>query len=119
MASAWFVVLGSCVVLMFPACAEVFSAVTHMEKLVSAEWELAQSLHRYIEAEEARLTRIRTIGSVVSNVSQAANIDIGRYLGHPVNAYRLLRRFMSDWKVVENLVVRPATSQGTRALLLG
>jgi hypothetical protein len=114
---AWFVALGS-FALMFSAGAEVFTAITHMEKLVSAEWELVQSLNRYIQAEEARLDRIRTIGRVVSNISEAANSDIGRYLGHPVNAYRLLRRFLADWQVVEKLVVQPATSQGSQTKVL-
>lgn len=106
--------LGCCSILLSPAAGEVFSAVTHMEKLVVAELELAQSLEGYIVAEEARLNRIRTIGQLVSNVSEAANADIGRYLGHPVNAYRLLRRFISDWKEIENLVAQPATSEGTQ-----
>ena len=102
----------SCLLLTLPAVGEIFSAVSHMENLVDAELKLSQSLGRYIEVEEARLNRIRTLGRLLSNVSSQANADIRRYLGHPVNAYRLLRRFISDWQEVENLVVQPATSEG-------
>lgn len=107
-------VLWCSAILVVPAGGEMFSAITHMEKLVTTEQELAQSLDRYLQAEETRLTRIKAIARVVSNISEAANSDVDRYLGHPVNAYRLLRRFMSEWNEVEDLVVRPTTSEGMK-----
>ena len=107
----------------FSASGELFSAIAHMENLVAAEQDLAQSLDRYLDAEQARLERVKAIARFVTNISKEANVNVDRYLGHPVNAYRLLRRFMSDWSTVENLVVRPATSEGISpfrtALLFG
>ena len=106
-------------ILTLHAAGEMFSAMAHMEKLVTAEKELAFSLDRYLQAEEERLDKIKAIARVVSNVSEAANADVQRYLGHPVNAYRLLRRFTSDWNEIENLVVHPVTSEGIfRCVLL-
>ncbi|XP_062509259.1 prolyl 4-hydroxylase subunit alpha-1-like isoform X2 [Corticium candelabrum] len=101
----------------FSASGELFSAIAHMENLVAAEQDLAQSLDRYLDAEQARLERVKAIARFVTNISKEANVNVDRYLGHPVNAYRLLRRFMSDWSTVENLVVRPATSEDFASLL--
>ena len=91
--------------------AELYTALAHMENLVSTEADLSESLQRYVAAEEARLNRIKMLARSVGNISSEATADVAKYLGHPVNAYRLLRRFVSDWREVEDLLNEPSNNE--------
>eukprot|EP00118_Oscarella_pearsei_P022724 m.265699 g.265699 ORF g.265699 m.265699 type:complete len:191 (+) comp40493_c2_seq1:122-694(+) len=113
MAASLIIVLLTALSVFPTSNSELFTALVHMENLVSTEHDLATSLQRYLAAEEERLNRIKTLAHSVTNISDAATEDVSKYLGHPVNAYRLLRRFVSDWKEVEDLLTRSSPGEGT------
>eukprot|EP00118_Oscarella_pearsei_P022728 m.265835 g.265835 ORF g.265835 m.265835 type:complete len:197 (+) comp40493_c2_seq24:122-712(+) len=117
MAASLIIVLLTALSVFPTSNSELFTALVHMENLVSTEHDLATSLQRYLAAEEERLNRIKTLAHSVTNISDAATEDVSKYLGHPVNAYRLLRRFVSDWKEVEDLLTRSSPGEDFLAAL--
>lgn len=83
---------------------ELFSALTHFQKLVPAEQQLASSLDDYIDQEEKRLRELRRFADEVQRALDFAerSASLEDYLGHPTNAYLLVRRFTNDWLDVED-----------------
>ena len=84
--------------------AEVFTSMAEMEPLVLLEKHILASLKSYMNAEEERLASLRTFMSRVDDALRYVNeTDISKYLGNPVNAYLMLKRFNVDWKNLQNM----------------
>ena len=74
------------------------------------EKEMVYGLKEYIQQEQARLDKIRQFTEKVDKIH--AVIPEGKvenYLGHPSNAYLLIKRFVKEWTVIEELTKTPAT----------
>nr|CAB3264618.1 prolyl 4-hydroxylase subunit alpha-1-like [Phallusia mammillata] len=89
--------------------AEWFSSLGQMEDLVYDELDLLKSLNEYIKAEENKLNRVRSLAENFKKVTEHASSNMDRYLGHPVNQYRLVQRLVSEWSHMENLVMEDVT----------
>ncbi|KAE8614521.1 hypothetical protein XENTR_v10008197 [Xenopus tropicalis] len=85
---------------------EVFTSTGQMTDLIFRERDLLQSLKEYIREEEERLSKIKRWASEVDELSSRSTADPEGYLGHPVNAYKLVKRFNTDWSSLENLVLQ-------------
>ncbi|KAI8521570.1 prolyl 4-hydroxylase subunit alpha-1-like isoform X3 [Branchiostoma floridae x Branchiostoma belcheri] len=81
--------------------AEVFTALCDMEYLIHMEKDLVDSLEQYIQREEDKLNRIKTIHSRFKAVSKMAGEEPVKHLHHPVNAYLLVKRYTRDWPLLE------------------
>uniref|UniRef100_A0A3Q3WS80 procollagen-proline 4-dioxygenase n=1 Tax=Mola mola TaxID=94237 RepID=A0A3Q3WS80_MOLML len=77
----------------------------HMTDLLFTERDLVASLKDYVTAEEGKLERIKRWADKLDVLSAAATQDPEGYLGHPVNAFKLIKRLNTEWAELENLVL--------------
>ncbi|KAG8439203.1 hypothetical protein GDO86_005429 [Hymenochirus boettgeri] len=89
--------------------AEFFTSIGQMTDLIYKERDLVQSLKEYIRDEEERLSKIKSWASQIEGITIKSSADPEGYLAHPVNAYKLVKRFNTDWVSLENLVLQDAT----------
>ncbi|CAI7999257.1 Prolyl 4-hydroxylase subunit alpha-2 [Geodia barretti] len=84
--------------------AEVFTALVHMEGLVSLEKELLGGLESYLELERQRLGRVEQFADRVRLALTSASQDPSTHLSDPVNAYQLVNRFTNGWATLHDHV---------------
>ncbi|KAJ8408773.1 hypothetical protein AAFF_G00245910 [Aldrovandia affinis] len=88
------------------AKAEIFTSIGQMTDLIYTEKELVQSLKEYIQAEEAKLSAVKSWANKLDVLTQISTSDPEGYLAHPVNAYKLMKRLNTEWSELENLVLQ-------------
>uniref|UniRef100_A0A3P8SQY1 procollagen-proline 4-dioxygenase n=1 Tax=Amphiprion percula TaxID=161767 RepID=A0A3P8SQY1_AMPPE len=76
-----------------------------MTKLLFMEKDLVSSLKDYIRAEEHKLEQIKKWADRLDVLSSAATQDPEGFLGHPVNAFKLIKRLNTEWRELESLVL--------------
>ncbi|XP_028416786.1 prolyl 4-hydroxylase subunit alpha-1-like isoform X2 [Dendronephthya gigantea] len=89
---------------------DVFTALIEMENLVYREKEMIVGLKDYLYQEQARLDKIKQFTEKLVQIHDV--IPEGRvenYLGHPSNAYLLIKRFVKDWSAIEYMAKNPST----------
>ncbi|KAM6964562.1 LOW QUALITY PROTEIN: prolyl 4-hydroxylase subunit alpha-1-like [Tautogolabrus adspersus] len=84
---------------------DFFTSIGHMTDLLLTEKTLVASLKDYIRAEESKLEQIKKWADKVEALSVAANQDPEGFLGHPVNAFKLMRRLNKEWGELGNSVL--------------
>lgn len=77
---------------------ELFTAVVHLEKLLSTEQQIVSILDAYLASEENRLNRLKEIRKKYRAIEQFANLDSNLYLNNPVNSFLLVKSLTTDWK---------------------
>uniref|UniRef100_A0A8C6TYA5 procollagen-proline 4-dioxygenase n=1 Tax=Neogobius melanostomus TaxID=47308 RepID=A0A8C6TYA5_9GOBI len=82
-----------------------------MTDLLFVEKKLVLSLKDYIREEETRLDKLRLWADRLASLSSTATTDAERFLGNPVNAFKLIKRLNSEWSELEALVLED-TSHG-------
>ncbi|MED6269711.1 Prolyl 4-hydroxylase subunit alpha-1 [Characodon lateralis] len=87
------------------AHSDFFTSIGHMTDLLFMEKDLVSSLKDYIRAEEDKLQRIKLWADRLDNLSTAGSQDPEAFLGHPVNAFKLIKRLNTEWAELENLVL--------------
>lgn len=92
---------------------ELFTALVDLEKLLHTEGEIIKNLHEYIDTEEQRLHNLKGYLKEYEEMHHDASQDSERFLSNPVNAYLLIKRLSSDWKMVQRLM----TKEKGRALI--
>uniref|UniRef100_A0A3Q3WK13 procollagen-proline 4-dioxygenase n=1 Tax=Mola mola TaxID=94237 RepID=A0A3Q3WK13_MOLML len=85
--------------------AEIFTSISHMTDLIYTEKELVQSLREYIKAEETKLNAVKSWANKLDALTRVSTSDPEGYLGHPVNAYKLMKRLNTEWSELETLVL--------------
>lgn len=93
------------------AQSDFFTSVGHMTDLLFTEKDLVLSLKDYIIAEESKLHTLRLWADRLESLSAAATEDPERFLGNPVNAFKVIKRLNSEWSDLEALVLSD-TSHG-------
>ncbi|XP_049615842.1 prolyl 4-hydroxylase subunit alpha-1 isoform X2 [Syngnathus scovelli] len=88
----------------FSSAAEFYSSIGHMTELLHTEQDLLASLEDYVRAEEYKLEMVKRWARRLSNLSALAVRDPEVFLGHPVNAFQLLKRMNREWSDLESLV---------------
>ncbi|KAM3591900.1 uncharacterized protein V6R79_009267 [Siganus canaliculatus] len=102
MSSSWLLLLlFSC----SSAHTDVFTSIGHMTDLLFVEKDLVSSLKDYIRAEETKLEQIKQWADRLDVLSTAATHDPETFLGHPVNAFKLIKRLNTEWAELESLVL--------------
>ncbi|XP_037610477.1 prolyl 4-hydroxylase subunit alpha-1a [Sebastes umbrosus] len=84
---------------------DFFTSIGHMTDLLSTEKDLVTSLKDYIRAEESKLEQIKRWADKLDVLSAAATQDPEGFLGHPVNAFKLMKRLNTEWAELESLVL--------------
>uniref|UniRef100_A0A674MA76 procollagen-proline 4-dioxygenase n=1 Tax=Takifugu rubripes TaxID=31033 RepID=A0A674MA76_TAKRU len=78
---------------------------SQMTDLLYTEKDLVTSLKDYIRAEENKLEWADKLDSLSTSATQ----DPEGFLGHPVNAFKLMKRLNTEWGDLENLVLSDTT----------
>lgn len=90
---------------------EVFTALIEMENLVYREKEMVASLKDYVRQEQARLEAIKRFTDKVDELHAAIpEGKVENYLGHPSNAYLLIKRFVKEWPAIEEMAKNPSVA---------
>lgn len=84
------------------ATEELFSAIVHLERLLHTEQSIVANLNRYLDYEEKRIASLRQLAHHYNELNSVASKDVQSYLSNPVNAYLLVKRLTTDWKLVEH-----------------
>lgn len=83
---------------------EYFTALVHLEKLLQTEQLIVNNLNRYLDYEEKRISSLRQLAHHYNKLNSVASQDVQSYLSNPVNAYLLVKRLTTDWKLVEYFI---------------
>ncbi|XP_078055574.1 prolyl 4-hydroxylase subunit alpha-1b isoform X1 [Mustelus asterias] len=85
---------------------DFFTSIGQMTDLLYTEKDLVTSLKDYIKAEEGKLGKIKRWAEKLDQLTEAATKDPEGFLGHPVNAFKLMKRLNTEWLELENLVLK-------------
>lgn len=84
---------------------DFFTSIGHMTDLLLTEKDLVSSLKDYIRAEESKLEQVKKWADKLDVLSAMATEDPEGFLGHPVNAFKLMKRLNTEWAELESLVL--------------
>ncbi|XP_043535043.1 prolyl 4-hydroxylase subunit alpha-1-like isoform X3 [Chiloscyllium plagiosum] len=85
---------------------DFFTSIGQMTDLLYTEKDLVTSLKDYIKAEESKLGEIKRWAEKLDQLIETATKDPEGFLGHPVNAFKLMKRLNTEWMELENLVLK-------------
>ncbi|XP_069096497.1 prolyl 4-hydroxylase subunit alpha-1 isoform X1 [Pleurodeles waltl] len=85
---------------------DFFTSIGHMTDLLNTEKDLVTSLKDYIRAEETKLDQIKVWAEKLDKLTNTAVKDPEEFLGHPVNAFKLMKRLNTEWGQLESLVLK-------------
>ncbi|XP_036590872.1 prolyl 4-hydroxylase subunit alpha-1 [Trichosurus vulpecula] len=88
---------------------DFFTSIGHMTDLIHTEKDLVTSLKDYIKAEEVKLEQVKSKqrwAEKLDQLTSTATKDPEGFLGHPVNAFKLMKRLNTEWGELENLVLK-------------
>ncbi|XP_056325429.1 prolyl 4-hydroxylase subunit alpha-1a isoform X3 [Danio aesculapii] len=88
------------------AHSDFFTSIGHMTDLLFTEKDLVTSLKDYIKAEESKLEQVKQWAEKLDALTATAVQDPEGFLGHPVNAFKLMKRLNTEWGEVEDLVLK-------------
>lgn len=101
-----------CCLLVHIIKSEVFTALSHLERLVQLEDHLTFSLEQYLTDQEQQLKELQKFAVQVRHAVNLARKDRPKYLGHPINAFLLIKRFVREWPEVERILSLPSAGEG-------
>ncbi|XP_041803604.1 prolyl 4-hydroxylase subunit alpha-1b isoform X3 [Chelmon rostratus] len=104
----WCLLLLSCLQSL-SAHNDFFTSTGQMTDLLYTEKDLVTSLKDYIRAEENKLERVKQWADKLDSLSATATQDPEGFLGHPVNAFKLMKRLNTEWGDLESLVLSDTT----------
>ncbi|XP_075993312.1 prolyl 4-hydroxylase subunit alpha-1b isoform X1 [Genypterus blacodes] len=104
----WWILLLGCLQSL-SAHSDFFTSIGQMTDLLYTEKDLVTSLKDYIRAEENKLEKIKSWADKLESLTAAAMQDPEAFLGHPVNAFKLMKRLNTEWGDLESLVLSDTT----------
>lgn len=89
---------------MFSFCrSEIFLALTHMTDFVHLEQTFGSYLEEYLQHNPSAPSDLRRLANDVQlHVKAIEDDDMEVFLGHPVNSYLFVSRFLKEWRNVVN-----------------
>ena len=93
---------------------EVFLALTHMTYLVQMEIIFGGHLEEYLHYNPSAPSDLKRLAKEVeTHVKSVQDTDMEVFIGHPVNSYLLIWRFLREWNnVSDKLDVTSPTGKG-------
>ncbi|KAF7669100.1 hypothetical protein LDENG_00247710 [Lucifuga dentata] len=88
---------------------DFYTSIGHMTDLLYTEKDLVTSLKDYIRAEESKLEQVKWWADKLDSLTATATQDPEGFLGHPVNAFKLMKRLNTEWGDLESLVLSDTT----------
>ncbi|XP_051502877.1 prolyl 4-hydroxylase subunit alpha-1-like isoform X2 [Myxocyprinus asiaticus] len=89
---------------------DFFTSIGQMTDLLYTEKDLVTSLKEYIKQEENRIEQVKEWADKLDSLTNTATQDPEGFLGHPVNAFKLMKRLNSEWADLESLVLKDTTN---------
>lgn len=81
--------------------AQIFTALTHMTDFVRLEQSFSEYLDEYLQHSPSVSSELERFANDVKNhLKNVEDEDMEIFLGHPVNSYLLVRRFLREWRHV-------------------
>ncbi|XP_071376512.1 prolyl 4-hydroxylase subunit alpha-1b isoform X2 [Centroberyx affinis] len=105
----WCFLLLSCLLQSLSAHNDFFTSIGQMTDLLYTEKDLVTSLKDYIRAEESKLEQVKQWADKMDSLTATATQDPEGFLGHPVNAFKLMKRLNTEWGDLESLVLKDTT----------
>uniref|UniRef100_A0A8D3DXF4 Prolyl 4-hydroxylase subunit alpha-1 n=1 Tax=Scophthalmus maximus TaxID=52904 RepID=A0A8D3DXF4_SCOMX len=87
----------------------IYLYISQMTDLLYTEKDLVTSLKDYIKAEENKLEQVKRWADKLDSLTATAMQDPEGFLGHPVNAFKLMKRLNTEWSSLESLVLSDTT----------
>lgn len=113
-------ILGQLVLFILPAlctCADVFTSVEHLHHLEEAEELMLPTLESFLRDEEDRLNVLETLLDDISVVyDRPESNDTYTFVGHPLNAFHLIKRFIMKWPRIFDVFDDIGTREGFKKL---
>ncbi|XP_066930606.1 prolyl 4-hydroxylase subunit alpha-1-like [Clytia hemisphaerica] len=103
----WMLTLQSVIfstIILLETSGEYFSSSGHMRYLFDIEKQLASRLRTTIEREERRIAELKKFYNKIEHIEKKE--DERNYIGHPNNAFKILRRLHRDWPKVQKVAER-------------
>uniref|UniRef100_A0A8C5C8M9 Prolyl 4-hydroxylase subunit alpha-1 n=1 Tax=Gadus morhua TaxID=8049 RepID=A0A8C5C8M9_GADMO len=88
---------------------DFYTSIGHMTDLLFTEKDMVTSLKEYIRVEESKLEQVKRWADQLESLSITAIQDPEGFLGHPVNAFKLMKRLNTEWGMLETLVLSDTT----------
>ena len=80
---------------------QIFTALIHMTDFVVLEQSFYSYLEKYLQNKPSASSEFHRFAHLVGqHVKDIEDDDMEVFLGHPVNSYLLVRRFLRDWRIV-------------------
>ncbi|XP_031552959.1 prolyl 4-hydroxylase subunit alpha-1-like [Actinia tenebrosa] len=80
---------------------EVYTALTHMKGLIRMEKTLTRELEHFLASHPKAPAEFHRLAIEVKTQTSDIKNDLERFLGHPLNAFLLIRRYRKQWKELE------------------
>ncbi|CAE1292356.1 P4HA [Acanthosepion pharaonis] len=90
---------------------KLFTAMVDLQQALYAERDIAKKLKSYIIQEEERLKELKRLAEDYEDHSAHALENPDFYLGNPVNAFLLVKRFTLDWEKTFHLLKDNITNE--------
>lgn len=74
-----------------------FASIAQLEKIVSLEIQLGESLERFLEQENKRLQEIKQFAKRVKEATELVKKDGMKVLENPTATYAVIKRFANGW----------------------
>lgn len=111
------VVVGLCGLWYVGSDADVFTSMSDMHTLLHTEEEVIRTMENYIATQEARLHRLRKDLAEMGILHQRAIQAPDQFLGHPINAFLLVKRLTLDWADLQSTLTQDTVGQAVLANL--
>jgi prolyl 4-hydroxylase len=98
--------VAMCMLVLVCEASDMYTAIVDLERLLYAEKAVADDLRLYIDQQTQRLQRLKQLADDYDSHARSALVEPERFLGNPVNAYKLIKRFTIDWERVVNSDIR-------------
>ena len=85
------------ILLISPVFGELFTAIVHLEKLLSTEQQIVNILDSYLASEENRLNKLKEIRKKYKAIERFA-LNSNHYLNNPINSFLLIKSLTTDWQ---------------------
>ena len=95
---------------------EIFTALSHVERLINIEMELSDALEDYLFEQEIRLKKLRSFNENVKKAMGRAISNRDEYIGHPVNTYLMINRLVKEWTPHVKSIEQEGDAEGKNAI---
>uniref|UniRef100_A0A2P2I4Y7 procollagen-proline 4-dioxygenase n=1 Tax=Hirondellea gigas TaxID=1518452 RepID=A0A2P2I4Y7_9CRUS len=109
--------LALCILFFTGASADVFTSMSDMHTLLETEGEVIRTMENYVASQEARLLQLRRDIAEMGAVHRQASQSPDQFLGHPINAFLLVKRLTLDWAEMQTALTQDTVGQAVLANL--